>query len=209
MSRRNKGWKNESHRHQLAGMGISTSNGIKAIKPSDKIDINKYFDYNKAGYDIDSLLLIPSRKQSKKHLMWDVEDYIYWLRGESSYGEDVKIKIFLKDEAFDKPYDLEDFDIEKNRLVRYEGQYYNIPIKRPLNRNNIENIIKIDSYGTYDFYGELIYDYEVIDMLDNKDLKLKEDIFDLYNNQTALRLKNMDWIDITPESIKKWRNQDE
>lgn len=190
------GWKNDRYEHGLASKGIKTASGrLRKLSPSKEIELKKLFDYDKAGFDTDTLLIIPSHRMLKKEAVWDIEEYIEWLKGNSAFGEDARLIIYLKDERFSKQFDMEEFDIENNRLVRVEGIN---KIVRPLNINNIENVVKTDAFGTYDFYGELINDDELKDIYDaiNVSKRQQKEFAQTYKGKKVLRVRDNKWFKI-------------
>ena len=64
-----KGWRNQSHNHKLASYGISVrASGRKKIKPLSEVT-GLPFNYEKAGYDINNLLLTLSISVSLTKLL--------------------------------------------------------------------------------------------------------------------------------------------
>ena len=123
-----KGWHNESMGHKLASKGVSfKAHGRKKMKPLTEIT-KLPFDYEKAGYDINNLLLIPELRQSKKHMQYHLQEYVDWLKSNDSrnkHGDDVHISIFFKDGPWVK-YDMETYDPETKTISgwSYKGHKY-------------------------------------------------------------------------------------
>lgn len=205
MGDKGKGYHGHSREHAMNRKGIRTSGRRKLIKyPREVKNIKEFFDYGKL-YDTETLILIPSHRMSKKEAIWDIEEYIEWLKGESSFGEDVRLVVYLKDEATTVQFDMEDFDIEKNKFVSTE-KFNQKRIERSFNRNNIENVVKIDAWGTWDLNGELIHTWEFEDIFDAIEVsKRQQETFnDFYKGKKALRLNDMEWVEIThPKQFKE------
>ena len=201
-------WPKESRRHGLARKGIPTASGrVQRLKfPRQITNIKPIFDYEKI-YDTNTLMIIPAHAESKKHAMWDIDEYIEWLKGESAFGEDVNLTVYLKDERTTNSFDMENFDIEENRLVRVEsGGFPREEIRRPLNPNNIENVVQVNAFGTYDLNGELIHDFEFQELFDDieNSQRQQETFNQTYKGKKALRLRDMKWVDIvSPTEFKE------
>ncbi len=196
-------WKNDRQRHSLSKRGIHTARGFKKLKYPQKIT-QLPFDYEKAGYDLNTLLLIPEHREMKRHMIYDVNEYIDYLKGKSEFGRDETIYIYFKEYKDPVRFEMDTYDVETKKITGWKPSGKEI-IKN-FNPNitthvaEIKNIIKIDAYGTYDFYGELIHDYELkrFDMT-----PLRAAFYDFYKDKNALRLKDNKWVKIvSPHEVE-------
>ena len=189
-------WPGERQRHSMSARGVLTARGRKLLSPSTKVT-ELPFDYDKHGYDTHTLLLIPSRRNLKRHAVWEIEEYIEYLKGESQIGEDTTLTLFFKDYNDSVSFDMMDYDVETKTLIG-RGPYGR-EVKRKFNPKvttdvaSIDNVIKQDANGTFDLNGELIHTYSLHDLIG-----YFPNIFnEYYKNEAALYLDNNSWVKLT------------
>jgi len=198
-------WTGEKHRHAMSARGVSTKLigcGRKKIKLLS--DISKLpFDYEQAGYDTNTLLLIPGRANIKRHAVYDIKEYIEYLKGKSSIGEDTTITIYFKSFKHPIAFNMDTYDIDNKTITGWFPNGRKIVEKFNPNITtqvaDIKNVVTQDAFSTNDFYGELIHDYELKEF---DFTPLRAIFYDNYKDVTALRLKDLKWVKIeSPHNI--------